>query len=178
MVNADAGTSYAAAFINGRHTIQNGDHFIHCASRSDGVLGGVEWDGSSVAVFTSSDKKWKDNIRDTVRDAMTAVKSLTHRDYERNGHTVLGGLVANEIEAYMPDAVTTRTFRQVVKQDDGTTKAIQKTSMFISMGVVDTYYRQAVTELAREQDLQRRQIDFLKAEAERRGWDMSTFPLQ
>ena len=86
----------------------------------------------------------------------------------------------------MPDAVTTRTWSRVidvpVQLPDGSTTITTQTQtqsvMMIKGPPVEKVYQQAVTQMAIEQSLQRRQIDYLKAQAIKAGWDMSKFPLK
>ena len=77
--------------------------------------------------------------------------------------------MAQRVEDVLPDAVTTRTF---------TSAAGEKSVMMIHGAPVEKVFQQAVTQMAIEQNLQRRQIDNLKAQAIKAGWDMSKFPLQ
>ena len=180
-VAANHASGYAASFFNDGATSTRLGIKIQCGEDGSGgsilvdfyhggggLLGNIS-DNSGLGFDQLSDKKIKSNIRPSERDAVDKVRKLKWYAYDIDGRHIDGGLVAQRVEDILPDAVTTRTFTSAT----GT-----KSVMMIHGAPVEKVFQQALTQMAIEQDLQRRQIDYLKAQAIKAGWDMSSFPLQ
>ena len=181
-VAANHASGYAASFFNDGATSTRLGIKIQCGEDYSGAQVWVDMfdgngdfqanisdSGGGVGFDEISDKKVKSSIRPSELDAIDKVRKLKWYAYDIDGRHIDGGLVAQRVEDVLPDAVTTRTFTSAT----GT-----KSVMMIHGASVEKVYQQAVTQMAIEQSLQRRQIDYLKAQAIRAGWDMGSFPLQ
>ena len=118
-VKTDVGSAYAATFFNdgnnaNRYGIRviagtdngSGNNYHFSAMDGDGDLeGALRVDNGTFTLYDNSDRRLKDNIRDTEINGTDIVNSIKVRDFEwkKSGLTETAGFVAQELkESFEP----------------------------------------------------------------------------
>ena len=130
----DIDTGYAATFFNdgnnaNRYGIRviagtddgSGTNYIYSAMDGDGDLeGALRVSSGTFALYDNSDRRLKDNIRDTKINGTDIVNSMKVRDFEwkKGGGTMVGGFVAQEMDDAFSPAVAKPDWEEGKTKDE------------------------------------------------------------